>query len=436
MAKRRFVRDVAGVFNSNVFSLAVGLLLSILLTRELGPEGFGLFTALIIIPMIVASLTNLGVRAASIYLIGKGKYADQDIVSSVMSMLIITSIAGIIISTGAYFIYSAPGFTWLLILLVLAVIPLRLAVIYIGGIFLGKDEIRKANQLNWPINLINLALAVILVWGLKMDVMGAVLAALLANLAISVYAISSLGKMFSLAVRFNRTIIREMLKLGVVYSLAFFVVVLNYRIDIVLLERLKDLREVGIYSLSVHIAEQLWQIPLAISIVIFSRTANEEDYRQMTPRTMRLVRISLVLTILLSVTIIFIAPWIVPLVFGKDYEQSILILQVILPGIIMLVIFRVLSGQLAGMGKPELAIYTFVPALAVNIGLNFWLIPLYGGLGAAIATNVSYALGSLAYWIVFARVCHIGYLEILHFSKEDARAVNEVVMMIKERWRS
>ncbi len=435
MAKRVFSKDVAGVFNSNVFSLICGLLLSVLLTRELGPEGFGLFSSLVVIPVIVVSITNLGIRGATIFLLGQKKYPEKDIVSAIMAMLVLSSLAGIIISFITYKIYDDPGFTIPLILLVLSVIPFRLAVIYIGGIFLVKDEIRKANRLNWPINLVNLALAAVLVWGLDFDVTGAVVAGLVANIAVAIYAFIILSRNTETGIDFNLSILKKLFGLGILYSASFFIIQLNYRIDIILLEKLKDLTEVGYYSLGVNIAEQLWQIPMAVSIVLFSRTANAEDPSEMTSRTLRLARASFLLAALLSLGIVIIAPWIVPLIFGSEYIPSVLLLQVVLPGIVFLVIFRVLSGQLAGMGKPQLSIYIFVPALVLDILVNFLLIPRYGGLGAAIATNISYFFGAAGYWIVFAKYTRTGYFEIVKFKKADIRIFSDLFVKIVSKWK-
>jgi O-antigen/teichoic acid export membrane protein len=435
MAKRMFSRDVVGVFNSNVFSLICGLLLSVLLTRELGPEGFGLFSSLVVIPVIVVSITNLGIRGATIFLLGQKKYGEKEIISAIMALLVLSSLAGIIISFIAYQVYDDPGFTLLLISLVLAVIPFRLAVIYIGGIFIGKEEIKKANQLNWPINLVNLALAAVLVWGMKYDVTGAVIAGLIANIAVAVYSFIELRKCCRISVGFNFPIIKKLFGMGILYSASFFIIQLNYRIDIILLEKMKDLQEVGFYSLGVNIAEQLWQIPMAVSIVLFSRTANAENPSEMTSRTLRLARASLILAVLVSIGIVVIAPWIVPAVFGKEFLPSVILLQMVLPGIVMLVIFRVLSGQLSGMGKPQLSIYIFVPALILNIVLNLLLIPGYGGLGAAIATNISYLFGAIGYWIVFARFTGVGYLEIVKFQKDDLMIFGDVFLKLLPKWK-
>ena len=96
MARRRFSRDVLGVFNSNVFSIIAGLLGSIILARVLGPDKYGIFSALIIIPVIVVSLTHLGIRGSAVFHVGKGKYDKDELVSSIVLLLIFASILGMI----------------------------------------------------------------------------------------------------------------------------------------------------------------------------------------------------------------------------------------------------------------------------------------------------------------------------------------------------
>lgn len=436
MAKRHFFRDFIGVLNSNVFSIVCGVLVVILLTRILGVDGFGLYYALLVIPIIAVSLTHLGVRGASIYMIGQKKYSDDAIVSSVIFILFFTSLFGILLSIGAYFIFYEPEYTILLIGLVLLIIPFRLGIVYIGGIFFGKDEIKEANRLEWSINLINLILAIILVWVLEMGLLGAIISLSVANIIVGIWAFLIIRQKFNISLKLIPEIVRKLLRLGIMYAFTFFILQLNYRLDILLLEKLSSIQQVGIYSLGVHFVEQLWQIPYAISIVLFSRTANLNDQNLITQSTISLARISFVLIFLLSVVVIFIAPAIVPALFGNDFIPSIEIINLMLPGVIILVVFRVLSGQLAGMGKPYLAIYVFAPALVINILLNFLWIPDYGSKGAAWASNISYAIGTIGYWLIYSRVLKVGFFEIFKLKKTDISIFAELKSKLLQKWKS
>lgn len=434
MAKRGFLRDFIGVFNSNMFSILCGVLVVILLTNILGAEGFGLYYALLVIPIIVVSLTHLGIRGASIFLIGQKKYSDDKIVSTVLTLLIFTSIIGVLLSIGAYYIFNEPEYTIGIITLVILIIPFRLGIVYIGGIYFGKDEIKKANQLEWSINLINLFLAIILVWWLETGLLGAIISLTTANIIVGIYAIYSMTKRFIVKLIIIPTLVKNMLRLGVMYAFTFFIIQLNYRIDILLLERLSTINEVGIYALGVHIAEQLWQIPFAISIVLFSRTANLDDQSKITSHTITLARQSFILIILLSLVTAALAPILIPLVFGQDFIPSVQILNLILPGVIILVIFRVLSGQLAGIGKPQYAIYIFAPALLLNFALNYLWIPEYGAKGAAWASDISYAVGTIGYWLIFSKITNVSKLEIFRFNKNDISIFGDLKKMILSKW--
>lgn len=433
MARRRFVRDVIGVFNSNVFSIIAGLLASIILARVLGPDKYGTFTALVIIPMIVVSLTHLGIRGSAIFHVGKGHYDRNELASTVVLLLIIASVLGMLISAIVYWVYDEPNFSLLMISLVLLVIPGRLAIIYFGGVFLGNDEINRANQLNWITNAINLLLIAILVWAVSLEIIGAIIAFMLSGLAVAVYGFLMLRKSFEIKLRVHKQIIKSMLKLGILFSVSFFILQLNYRIDILLLEKMKDATEVGLYSLGASIAEQLWQLPLAIGIVVFSRAAGASDKKELLDNTVVLMRLSLLFSILASAVIYIIVPYLVPLIFGDEYIPSIRIIQIILPGIIMVVVFRILSGHLAGLGRPEITLYIFLPALVVNILLNLLWIPEYGGRGAAWATNVSYTIGSVGYLFLYARIVKRPIKDVILFRKTDFQQVRQLIKSLRKK---
>jgi O-antigen/teichoic acid export membrane protein len=433
MARRRFSRDVLGVFNSNVFSIIAGLLGSIILARILGPDKYGIFSALIIIPVIVVSLTHLGIRGSAIFHVGKGKYDKDELVSSIVLLLIFASILGIIISGVTYWIYDEPNFTLLLVGLVLLVIPGRLAIIYFGGIFLGNDEIRKANQLNWITNAINTLLIALLVWGFGFEILGAIIAFLISATIVAYWGFVQVRKSFRIRLKIHKEIILALLKLGLLFSVSFFIIQLNYRIDILLIEKLRDSAEVGLYSIGASIAEQLWQLPLAISIVVFSRSASASDQKEMTTMTTVLLRLSFLFAVFAAVVMFFLVPYLVPLIFGEEYIPSIRIIQLILPGIIMVVIFRILSGHIAGIGKPEWTLYIFLPALAINVLLNLLWIPSYGGEGAAMATNVSYSLGSLAYMVAYSRIVKIPLKEMLRFRASDFTQIKQMIEGLRNK---
>lgn len=417
--KRSFSEDIISVFSSNVFSLVANLLTVVLVSRVLGPELYGLYTAVLVIPLLVVSFFQMGIRPSTVFMIGSGKHDANKVVSAVVSTLLITGSAGMLFSGIAYVVMYKTGFTPLLIGLALATIPMRLTAIYAGGVFLAKEQMKRANLMNWLTALLTLLFALIFVWLLKLGVAGALLGLMTSNLVVSAYALNMLRRNYTIKLSLYNPIIRQMLQLGVVYALSFLIIQLNYRADILLLQWLADTREVGLYSLGVAVSELLWQIPLAVSLVVMTRSANTTDQKLMNESTARLLRLSLISGITLSVFIYLLSPFVIPLVFGTGYIGSVRIIQTVLPGIIIVIIFRVLSGQLSGMGKPQVALRAFILALILNVILNYLLIPRLGGMGAAIATNISYLIGTIIYIIAYCKITGTRVNDLFHFSKND-----------------
>jgi O-antigen/teichoic acid export membrane protein len=224
---------------------------------------------------------------------------------------------------------------------------------------------------------------------------------------------------YNITWKYHEGIMKSMIKLGLVNAIAIFIMQLNYRLDILMLKKLSTLEEVGFYSLAMQIAEQLWHIPYAIEMIVLSRSANSQDDKFIHRTVASIFRVSLLIGLVGGISIFFVAPWLVPVIFGADFTHSVPMIQTVLPGILILVGFRILNSRLTGMGKPQIAIYTFTPALIINFILNLYLIPKYGGVGAAWSTNISYAAGSLIFVILYSRLVHMPVREIFRYRRSD-----------------
>jgi O-antigen/teichoic acid export membrane protein len=419
MAPRSFLKDITGVFSSNVFIILAGLLVSVILTRKLGPGGFGIYSAILVIPMLVVSFAQLGIRGSTIIHIGKKQHDNGDIVAGIMQILMLTSILGMTVTGLVFFFMDDVSYSTLYIALVLMLIPFRLAMAYCGGIFIGKEQIKRSNFINWLNEVIHLIAVIIFVWLLDWQIAGALLALLISHIVITIWAMSIILKEYKFNLIFQWGIIRDLLSMGFLFAFSFAVIQMNFRIDILLLRELSSPEEVGYYSLGVSIAEKLWQFSLAIGIVLMSRTANATDQDAINRTTAKLVRVSLVAGLAASVAMIIVTPFVLPAIWGEKFTASVLIIQTLVPGILFISLYRIFSSRLSGIGKPEVSIYVFIPALVLNVLLNLWWIPLYGAMGAVMATNASYTLGTFAYIFVYSRIVKMPVLEIFAFRKSD-----------------
>jgi O-antigen/teichoic acid export membrane protein len=421
LAKRTYLQDILSFLGSNLTVTACNLIIGVLLTRILGAAGFGLYSSIIVIPIMVIGFTQLGIRRSAIYHIGNKMLPEDHIVSALFILLLYTSTLSILICGFVYFFSATQPFDPLIIVLVLLTIPLLLSNVFAGGILLGKEDIKLASLINAGPTLITLALTVVFVWVLRLSVLGAFLAIAVANLIMVffTYRIILIKFKYNITWKYHEGIMKSMIKLGLVNAIAIFIMQLNYRLDVLMLKKLSTLEEVGFYSLAMQIAEQLWHIPYAIEMIVLSRSANTQDDKFVHRTVASIFRVSLLIGLFAGFLIFFVAPFLVPLIFGSEFNRSVPMIQTVLPGILVLVGFRILNSRLTGMGKPQIAIYTFAPALIINFVLNLFLIPRFGGIGAAWSTNISYAVGSFIFVIIYSRLVKMPIADIFRYRRSD-----------------
>lgn len=96
--KRSLSKDIAGVFGSNVFAIINALLIDVVLSRQLGPEGRGLYASILVVPLIVSAFVLMGIRRSAVLHLGKKEYSPDRIVSAIFSIFLITSLVAVVLT--------------------------------------------------------------------------------------------------------------------------------------------------------------------------------------------------------------------------------------------------------------------------------------------------------------------------------------------------
>ncbi|MGC8866045.1 MAG: polysaccharide biosynthesis C-terminal domain-containing protein [Bacteroidales bacterium] len=417
--RRTLLTDITGVLGSNIVSMAAVLGLSVLLSRSLGPEGYGLYTSLFAVPLIVMGLVQLGLSRSAIFHLGNRLFPEGKTIGSIYILLIFTSLVGILFSLAGYALVGNPHFKWVWMLLILLGIPFMLGNIYTGGIFIGRERIRVANRLQWMPVTLNLILATLLVGVMGWGITGALISMLVATALIFFIGFVRVRKLFDFDAGFYPEILRSLAGKGFVYALNFLLLQINYKVDVVLLQRMVHPKQIGYYSLGVSITEQLWLLPYAIGIVLMSRTANSKDKQQMNETTALMLRTSVPASILGALMLVLLTPIFLPLIFGEKFAPSVAVVQTILPGVVIFMVYRIIESYYAGLGPPLLSIRILLVSALLNILLNIWWIPRFGILGAAWATNVSYSAATLVFLGFFRKESGINWATLLLPRRSD-----------------
>ena len=264
--------------------------------------------------------------------------------------------------------------------------------------------------INISVNIfLNLYLILVLKWGIE-----AVFASNLIATIVSLLLVSpTIIKNFKF--KFHSLLFKRMLKFGLPFLPAGFAVMLVQVIDVPILQKLTDLRTVGIYKanyklgifmmLFVNMFQYAWQ-------PFFLQNAKDPSAREMFSKV--LTYFTLVGSILLIILSLFISDVAKIQIagyslIGSEYWSGLNIIPIVLLAYLINGMYVIFS---AGIYIEEKSIY--VPVITglgalVNVVVNFALIPILDIIGAALATLASYFVMAMGYYYVTQKFYKVKY---------------------------
>ena len=188
---------------------------------------------------------------------------------------------------------------------------------------------------------------------------------------------------------------RKVTAYGMRGQLGGLITLLNLRLDFLVLGAMAGPAVLGTYAVASKYAE-LARLPgTALTWVTYPRMA-ALTAAEAAAHLRRLLRPALVLVALAVVPLFLLAGPVFRLLYGAAFDSGVRPAQVLLVGMLLSGASGVASGYLYGRGRPGLNSLGLGLGLVATVALDLALIPLYGALGAAVASSVAYLLGDAA----------------------------------------
>lgn len=422
------VEDLLSVVKSKVAIIIFGVAKSVIIARYLGPELNGVLAGLLVYPSLFLAFGTLGIRKSAAFHLGGKIFTESEIKVSIAQIWLLSTIVNVIVVYLLIYYFTSVWDSQYLIMLAVAQLPFAMINNYISGLYLGKSDIKGDSRIQWIPALFMLISTFIFVILLNLSVKGALLAEISGPMVMSYFLIKRNNIIKELSLKLYPRVIKGLLVLGIGYASALLVTNLNIRINIILLERLSSTFEMGIYSKGAGLAQYLWQIPMLLSTIVFSRATLAKDKGTFSLKVILLLRLSILVITLGSIFILIFSKSIILLLFGNDFLPSSYVLMVLLPGVVSLTVYKVLNMDISGRGRPMIAFYSFLPALFFNIVLCYFLIPKYGALGSSISSTISFTIASAIFLGAYSYITKIPVRKIFGYSRNDFTVLKSIIL--------
>ena len=191
----------------------------------------------------------------------------------------------------------------------------------------------------------------------------------------------------------------RLLKASLPIGLAIFLSLLAFKVDVPLLQWLNGRAdEVGLYNAAYRLFEPVLLFPAAIMAGLFPGLARagqvraDAGFRRQTGRLLAGLGGA---GLMAGAGLAVVAPWLVTFLYGGPYAPAGPTLQLLAVAVPFLFVNSGLTHLLLAVDRERYNLYFFGASLALNVGLNWLLIPALARDGAALATGLTEASLSL-----------------------------------------
>jgi len=388
---------------SQAFNLILALVLNIMAGRYLGDEGFGKYAFATVLYYFVFLFDDFGIVTYFTREVARDRQqAGKYFTNSAVLKIILISVSALFL--GAYLSFFSFSSDKTILILLFGVYGILYSFNQLcSGVYRGFEQMQYEMAVVVIEKIIVTAVGIyVLVNNMGIVVFGSVFVLSgVVSLAINLVFVKTKFKLKAAPV--NVAFMREIFKAAVIMGFFMFLAQAHARIDVLLLSAMKGDSVAGWYSAPYKILLFLEVIPTVLFTSTFPRLSRSFLSDREYVAKIYTIGFKYLFYIALPVTAgaLFLAPDIMAL-FGPDFGPSVIVLRIVIfaAGFNFFNIFT--GGLLIASNKQKEILKVQIVGLALNLLINFLLIPQYAHIGASIATFISYG-SVLAVTLVITR---------------------------------
>ncbi|MCB0758187.1 MAG: polysaccharide biosynthesis C-terminal domain-containing protein [Flavobacteriales bacterium] len=433
-------RSIFYTFLTQAPNLFLFFIASTLMTRVLGDEGRGAYALLQNQTALLSMLLGFNLGFGITYFTSKDHGDPRRMVriaaSAICLNLVVVPIllAMIYWNTGLRQLFlPKEAAHWAFLLYVLFTVILGQITSFIGNIMLGMKKFRMLNRMSIfnaalsatgftilyllrnriePTHVLPLVLAVALSCVLLQSILWCII-------YIRVVGILPIPE-------WDWSVLRPFLAFVLVGYVSNIINLINYRFDIWVVGSYAGTAQLGLYAVAVGMGQLFFYVPEPFSRVVQPYLYGDMD-KVLLDKFKFIVRINLTSVAVLSIMLGGVAPWLIPLLFGKTFTGSVIALQWLLPGIVFVSGSKLISLLVVQGGYIRFNLVATAIAAALTIALDLVLIPRWGILGASIASSISYLALLVVPFMVIRYKMHIPIWDMLFLRPSDLARIRALV---------
>lgn len=387
------ISNAAWLLADRIFRLGVGIIIVVWLARYLGPDEFGVYSYAVAFVGLFSSVASMGIDTILVRELVNKEGRASELLGTALLLKIAGGTLAIILAVIAIAIVR-PDDSQMLLLVVIAASGF---VFQAGDVVDAWNQSRQNNRLSV---LVRSGMAtvgscakigiILLEAPLEAFITVTVIETLLVSIA---FLLQYRSKQNGFRWRLDLVLVKELLSLSWPFIFSGIAIALYMRIDQVMIGEMLTDADVGIYGAATRLSEVWYVLPTAAATAVtpkLLRTYAESNVQFM-HHLGRFMSLLIVVAIFIALVVTLGSERLIQFVFGLQYLGASEILTIHIWSAVFVFIGLAATIWMIANGHSKFSLFQTVLGAALNVLLNFILIPKLGAVGAAWATLISYA---------------------------------------------
>ena len=394
---RKYFANTSWLLGERVLRMLVSLFVGIYVARYLGPERFGLLSYSLSFVWLFSSLSSFGLDDILVRELVKQPEQRNNLLGTVFWLKVCgTAIMSTTIAVVLQFMAEDQQTYWMIALITFGFLFQATNVVdfYFQSQVQSKFAVRaQAFQL-----LLTSIFKIYLVWN-QAELIWFAFALMLDQVVVAVLFLLVYHWKIEWFPFLSFTWVQAKKLMIDAWPLIFagMVVSVYMKIDQVMLKEMLDAKAVGVYAAAVKLCEAWYFVPTAVIASLFpaiikARKNSETLYEE---KVQKLYDLMVWVAVAVALPTTLFADWVILILYGADFQEAADVLKMYIWAGVFVSLGVASSKWLIAENLERYSFYSTLLGAILNIVCNFYLIPIYGIRGAALATLISY--GTAAY---------------------------------------
>ncbi|MBA2851393.1 O-antigen/teichoic acid export membrane protein [Methanococcus maripaludis] len=407
------MKDVQWSFIGLLTASLSHFLLRILLGRELGPSGLGIYTLVFTIYMFGMQFATFGIGVALTKYVSEfsddinkvKEYVSAGFYGSIFTGFLTGILLFIISEYISTYLFKIP-MTELLKITALC-FPFISVQRMVLGTLNGFRKMKQNAFLEILLNVFTICLTILLVVFFNMGVVGAIYGFTIPTIIVGIFSIRYLNRYIIYPRRLMLGVIKKIRNFGFYVAIANSIGLINTHIDSIMVGYFTDEINVGYYAVATLFGYALLLVPSSIQRItypLFSKYYAKKDYAAILNLFGSWVNKTLAITLITSFLLVICSKYVISFLFGSNYMISCSPLYILLFGYSIYSPYVSIGGFFSSIGKVNIIYKVMGLCVLFNIFFNVLLIPRFGISGAACATSLSLIISVIINMVIISKI--------------------------------